>query len=106
MDAAFEEKAGVMIVRLRVTPSASADKIGGRWEGPEGATRLVLRVTAPPDKGRANKAAIRLLAKALGLPKTAVSITAGETDRLKTLTLAGDVMKLTAQLKKLLGDTP
>ncbi|MFQ5562193.1 MAG: DUF167 domain-containing protein [Parvularculaceae bacterium] len=103
MGAAFETKGETVILRLRVTPNASADKVGGCWNGPGGDVRLAMRVTAPPDKGRANKAAVRLLAKTLGLPKSAVSITAGETDRLKTVALKGDPGNLTKRLDALLG---
>jgi len=55
------------------------------------ATVLRLRVAAVPDKGKANAAVIALLAKALGLPKSALSITAGDTARLKTLRIDADV---------------
>ena len=67
-----------------------------------GDTRLVVRVTAPPEKGKANKAAAEAIAKAFGLPKSAVSVTAGETDRLKTFALSGDREILAARLQSLL----
>jgi uncharacterized protein YggU (UPF0235/DUF167 family) len=51
---------------------------------------LRVRVSAVPDKGRANAAVVALLAKALGVPKSAVSVASGETSRLKTLDVAGD----------------
>ncbi|MGE3877151.1 MAG: DUF167 domain-containing protein, partial [Parvibaculaceae bacterium] len=41
-----------------------------------------VKVRAQPEKGRANEAAIELLAEALDLPRRALAITAGETDRL------------------------
>ena len=40
-------------------------------------------VTAPPDKGEANRAVIELVAAALGLPKSAVELVRGETGREK-----------------------
>lgn len=104
MGAAFETKADGVVLRLRVTPGASTDRIGGRWNGPGDEIRLALRVTAPPDKGRANKVVVKLLAKTLGLPKSAVSITAGETDRLKTVALEGDPQALAVKLEALLGE--
>jgi len=51
---------------------------------------LRLRVSAVPDKGKANAAVVVLLAKALGVPKSAISVASGETARLKTIAIAGD----------------
>ena len=57
---------------------------------------LALKVTAVPDKGRANQAVIEVLAKAAGLPKSAFSIVSGETDRNKTVLVAGNTGALEA----------
>jgi hypothetical protein len=93
------------LLRIRVTPGAKRALVGGAWTGPEGKRRLVVKVAAPPEEGKANKAAIEAVAKAFGLPKSAVSITAGETVRLKTLALDGDPGDLAARLAQLL-ETP
>lgn len=90
------------ILRVRVSPGASRTSVGGKWAGPMGDARLVVRVTAPPEKGKANKAAGEAIATAFGLPKSAVRVTAGETDRLKTFALDGDSEVLSARLKSLL----
>lgn len=90
------------ILRVRVSPGASRACVGGKWDGPNGDARLIVRVTAPPEKGKANKAAAEAIAKAFGLPKSAVSITAGETDRLKSFALDGDAERLAARLAALL----
>ena len=76
-------------ILIRATPGASKNAVGGKWEGPDGAARLIVRVTAPPESGRANKAIEITLAKAFGLPKSAVSVTSGAKHRLKTVTLEG-----------------
>ena len=93
---------GPFILRARVNPGASRALVGGKWAGPNGDTRLVVRVTAPPEKGKANKAAGEVIAKAFGLPKSSVSITAGETDRLKSFALDGEPQSLSARLAALL----
>jgi len=62
---------------------------------------LRLRVKAVPDKGKANAAAIALLAKALGLPKSAVTLVAGDTARLKTVEIEGDPVLLAARIEAL-----
>lgn len=86
---------------LRVTPNAGRDQI----EGPElrdvGSAVLRVRVKAVPDKGKANAAVIALLAKALGIPKSSLSIISGDTSRLKTIAASGPPESLSASAKLL-----
>ncbi len=63
---------------------------------------LRVRVKAVPDKGKANAAVVALLAKALGVPKTAVTLVSGDTARLKTVAIEGDAGALEARLALLL----
>ena len=71
-------------IDLRVIPGAAKDAIAGVYDG-----ALKVRVSAPPERGKANKAVIRLLSRALGLPERDVSITSGETSQNKTVEIAG-----------------
>lgn len=64
---------------FRVTPNASKTEIRGRNE--EGEIRL--RLQAPPEDGKANKALIAFLAKTTGLRRNQVTIQRGETSRQK-----------------------
>lgn len=82
-------------------PNAGADRIEGVETRDDGTAVLRLRVAAVPDRGKANAAAIGLLARALGVPKSALTIIAGETARLKTVALAGDGEALAARLDAL-----
>jgi uncharacterized protein YggU (UPF0235/DUF167 family) len=50
---------------------------------------LIVRVTAPPLDGRANVAVCRLLAKALGLRSSSLTILRGESARDKVVAVAG-----------------
>lgn len=63
---------------------------------------LRVRVKAVPYKGKANAAAIALLAKALGVPKSAVTLVSGDTARLKTVEVEGEVEGLVRRLAELL----
>ena len=92
-----EVKEGLELA-LRVTPNAGANRIEGIDIRDNGAAVLRIRVTAVPDKGKANKAVIALLAKTLGVPKSAIVLTAGETARLKTVRVAGDAKEIAAVL--------
>lgn len=89
-------------MRVRVTPGAACVYVGGAWDDPDGGARLLVRVPAPPEKGRANEAAAMALAAAFGLPKSAVSLTAGAADRRKTFSLKGDPDVLAARAASLL----
>jgi uncharacterized protein YggU (UPF0235/DUF167 family) len=69
----------------------------------DGTAVLRIRVKAVPDKGKANAAVLALLARALGLPKSALSVTSGETARLKTIAIEGDTSQLIEALDTLTG---
>jgi hypothetical protein len=66
---------------LRVTPNAGADALTIA----DGIVQV--RVTATPEAGKANAAVLALLARALGVPKSALSIVRGETGRDKRVRL-------------------
>ena len=90
-----------MTLHLRVTPNAGADRIDGTELRDDGSAVLRVRVRAVPDKGKANAAAIALLAKALGVPKSAVTLTSGDTARFKTIEIEGDPSALVPRIEAL-----
>lgn len=75
---------------LWVTPKSSRTEVSGLRVAADGAVALAVKVTAPPDKGKANKAVIEVIAKAAAVPKSAVQLLSGETDRNKTLLITGN----------------
>jgi uncharacterized protein YggU (UPF0235/DUF167 family) len=87
---------------VRLTPRASEAALGGLREIEPGQPLLLARVTAAPVEGAANAALIKLVAKALGLPKSAISIEAGATSRIKALEIDGDPAALEPLLERLL----
>ncbi len=74
---------------VRLTPRGGADRIDGWGEDAAGRPLLKVRVSAPPVEGEANAALEKLMAKALGLPKSAVSVATGQTARIKALAVQG-----------------
>jgi uncharacterized protein YggU (UPF0235/DUF167 family) len=84
-----------------VTPNASLDRIDGPEALADGTTVLRIRVRALPEGGRANAAVLALLAKALALPKSDLTLVAGDTARLKTVHLRGNPQDLAARVKAL-----
>ncbi|WP_285673413.1 DUF167 domain-containing protein [Paralimibaculum aggregatum] len=85
-----------MRLTVRLTPRAGRDGIDGLAEI-DGRPVLRLRVASPPVDGAANAALVKLVAKTLGVPRSAVRIASGETARIKTLEIAGDGAALAAR---------
>ncbi len=71
---------------MRVIPRASRDELAGTRAG-----ALLVRVTAPPVDGKANTAVRKLVARAAGVPPSAVNVVRGHTSRDKTLRIEGVV---------------
>jgi uncharacterized protein len=74
---------------VRLIPGASADRIDGWDVDADGRPVLKVRVRARPVEGEANAALIKLLAKALGVPKSTVAIQRGSQSRTKILRIDG-----------------
>jgi uncharacterized protein (TIGR00251 family) len=91
-------------LNLRVTPKARRNAIEGLRGGTDGPL-LAIAVNAPPEDGKANAAVIALLAKALGLPKSAITLAQGGKSRQKTLHISGPADALAAALDALIGDS-
>ena len=85
---------------LKLTPRGGRDAIDGWAQDAAGKKHLKARVSLPPEDGKANKALIELLAKALDIPKSSIRIAAGETSRLKTIQIDGDSAALQAKLSE------
>ncbi len=71
-------------VKLRVSPGARRAAVVGRhgdaWK---------VRVTEAPERSRANEAVLRLLADALAVPRSAVTLVSGHGGREKIVELTG-----------------
>lgn len=88
---------------VRLTPKAALDRIEGVETSADGRSHLKARVRAVPENGAANQALERLVAKALGVPGSSVSVVAGGTARLKTLRIVGDAAELAKRIEALSG---
>lgn len=70
---------------VRVVPGASSGSVVG-WQA-DG--KLRVRVTAPPERGRANRAVVELLARALRVRGSAVRVVSGAGAREKRVEVDG-----------------
>jgi len=84
---------------VRLTPNGGRDAMDGWVTGADGEGHLKARVSDPPDKGKANKALIVLVAKAAGVAKSAVSLVSGDTQRKKILRIEGDPEDIVSRLE-------
>ena len=92
-------------VYLRATPGAARDAMTGLQPDADGKIRLKINVTTVAEDGKANKAVLALLAKTWRVPKSSLTLIAGETNRLKTVLIAGDGAVLLQQLTDWLSAT-
>ena len=76
-------------ITIKVTPNAKRTEFLGLVELPDSGTALGIKLKAPPVDGKANQALREVIAEALGVPKSAVSIVRGESSRLKVIEVAG-----------------
>lgn len=94
--------AGGIELAVKVTPKAGRDGIEGVVTDAAGQTWLALKVTAPADSGKANRAVLALLAKVLDVPASRLTLTAGASARWKRIAVAGDPPSLAAAVEALL----
>ena len=90
-------------VNVRLTPGARHDGISGVVDAGDGKKALKISVRSPPEDGNANKELLALLAKEWGLPKSALSLLSGDTNRQKVVLVAGDGEKLFQRMTEWLG---
>ncbi len=75
--------AGVEI-DLKVVPGSSRERLVGEYDG-----RLKVAVSKPPEGGAANRAVIRLIARALDRPRNTIEIVSGHGSPRKRVRLSG-----------------
>ena len=86
---------------VRLTPKSKEDKIEGWVEGEGGKFCLKVRVRAIADKGMANQALIKFLAKELRVSKGKIKLLSGSKSRLKMIEIEDSRNYILEQLEKL-----
>jgi uncharacterized protein len=78
------ESASGVTFAIRVHPRAKKNAITGKV-----GDALKVALTAPPVDGKANEACVEFFAKLLKVPRSSVSIAAGQTSRNKVIRVVG-----------------
>ncbi|MHA1165060.1 MAG: DUF167 family protein [Alphaproteobacteria bacterium] len=92
-----------IIVTVRLTPKSSCDEISGAGIY-NGMGVLKAKVRAIPDKGKANTALEKLIAKWLRVPVSSVRLSSGSKSRLKSIGIHGDSSDLLSLVEARLAD--
>jgi uncharacterized protein (TIGR00251 family) len=79
------------ILAVRVTPRSSRPGIGDWRTGADGREELEVRVGEAPADGAANGAVVKLLAKALGISRSEVTIISGHAARHKRIAIPFEI---------------
>lgn len=74
----------VVLLRVKAIPNARSSGLAGIL-----GDRLKVKVNAPPEDGKANRAICELIAQETGLRASDVTVERGQTDAEKTLRLEG-----------------
>lgn len=88
-----------VLLDIRLSPNAAQNRIENIFIDGEGRPRLKVKVTAVPEKGKANGALVKLLSKSIKHARGSFDIIAGKLDRNKTVLVKGDPSETEAELK-------
>jgi uncharacterized protein len=80
----YSDKDGKLTFQVQVVPRAARSEVVGEHNG-----ALRVRVAAPPVDGAANAELIHILARALGVSRSAIEIIRGHSGKLKTVRILG-----------------
>ena len=80
----IESTEGGVIFTVKVVPGSSGTGVSGMLNG-----MVKIKISAAPEKGKANQCLIEFLAKKLGVKKSAISVISGRTNPIKKVEVLG-----------------
>jgi len=83
-DLKIENIEGGVVFPTKIVPGSSRTCVCGLLDG-----MLKIKISAPPEKDKANRSLIEFLAKQLGVKKSAISIISGQTNPIKQVQALG-----------------
>jgi len=70
-------------IQVKVKPNSKSEEVSQEGDN------FIVKVKEPPEKGRANQAVVRLLAKHFGVPQSQLKILSGFKSRSKVISVEG-----------------
>jgi uncharacterized protein (TIGR00251 family) len=80
----IQEADGGVVFSVKVIPASSRTTVSGLMDG-----MIKVKVSAAPEKGKANQCLIGFLAKQLGVKKSSIKIITGQTSPVKKVQVLG-----------------
>ena len=80
----IQQAGSSVIFSVKVVPRSSRTAIAGILNG-----MLKVKLSAAPEKGKANESLVEFLADTLGIKRNTITITSGLTSPVKTIQIAG-----------------
>ena len=81
---AIREVDGGVVFSVKIVPGSSKTSVCGLLDG-----MVKIKISAPPEKGKANHSLVELLAKKLGVKRKDVHIISGQTNPVKSVEISG-----------------
>jgi len=81
---AIREVDGGVVFSVKIVPGSSKTSVCGLLDG-----MVKIKISAPPEKGKANQSLIEFLAKKLGVKRKDVHIISGQTNPVKSMEISG-----------------
>lgn len=81
----LSKKSYPIYLRIKVIPNSPKNEVKEITSDSEHGDTIKIRISAQPEKGKANKEIIKFLASELEIPKPNISIISGAQDRIKLI---------------------
>lgn len=83
-DLTIENIEGGVVFLTKIVPGSSRTRVCGLLDG-----MLKIKISAQPERGKANRCLLEFLAEQLGVKKSAISIISGQTNPIKQVQALG-----------------
>ena len=80
----IREVDGGVVFSVKIVPGSSKTSVCGLLDG-----MVKIKISAPPEKGKANQSLVKYLAKKLGVKRKDVHIISGQTSPVKSVEISG-----------------
>lgn len=89
-----------ILLRVRLTPNAAQVGMKGVFVDEKNCEYIKISVLSPPEKGKANKELVEMLAKKLKTPKSEIELVSGEVSHYKKLMIKKTDKTIVEKLKE------